>query len=420
MNNWPIELQKKVKEVEEQIAPQLAKIDDNILYNQNKVLQAFKDKAVAEADLIGSTGYGSDDSGRDKLDRIYAQIFHTEDALVRSQFVSGTHTLATAMAGNLLPGDEMTYLTGMPYDTLQQVIGLAGNGRGSLMSYGIKFSHVDLLQDGSIDYIAARKLLSEHKPKMVVIQRSRGYDTRQSFTVDKIKTMIEMIRKVTPNSIIFVDNCYGEFSEKHEPTEFGADLMAGSLIKNAGGGLAKIGGYVVGKHELIENTATRLTAGGIGREEGASLNNNLDYFEGLFISPSVTGNAIKGAIYSSAILAKMGLEVTPKWDDNRTDLIQAVIFHDKDKMIKFAKALQENSPINSFVDPIPSNDTGYEDQVIMADGSFIEGASIEFSGDGPIRPPYAIYMQGGLTYAHVKIAITNAVNELFFKNQVLQ
>lgn len=415
MNNWPQELQQVVNEIDQQIAPQLSKIDDNILFNQNKVLQAFKDKAVAEADLIGSTGYGSDDSGRDKLDRIYAQIFHTEDALVRSQFVSGTHTLATAMAGNLLPGDELTYITGMPYDTLQQVIGIAGDGRGSLKSYGVKFSHVPL-KDGDVDFATARKLLSEHQPKMVVIQRSRGYDTRQSFTVEKIKPMIAMIREVSPNSIVFVDNCYGEFSEKHEPTEFGADLMAGSLIKNAGGGLAKVGGYVVGKHELIENTAARLTAGGIGREEGASLNNNLDYFEGLFISPSVTGNAIKGAIYSSALLARMGAQVSPKWDDDRTDLIQAVIFHDKDKMIRFAKALQENSPINSFVDPVPSNDTGYEDQVIMADGSFVEGASIEFSGDGPIRPPYAIYMQGGLTYAHVKIAITNAVNELFFQN----
>ena len=415
MNNWPQELQQIVNEIDQQIAPQLSKIDDNILFNQNKVLQAFKDEAVAEADLIGSTGYGSDDSGRDKLDRIYAQIFHTEDALVRSQFVSGTHTLATAMAGNLLPGDELTYITGMPYDTLQQVIGIAGDGRGSLKSYGVKFSYVPL-KDGDVDFAAARKLLSEHQPKMVVIQRSRGYDTHQSFTVEKIKPMIAMIREVSPNSIVFVDNCYGEFSEKHEPTEFGADLMAGSLIKNAGGGLAKVGGYVVGKHELIENTAARLTAGGIGREEGASLNNNLDYFEGLFISPSVTGNAIKGAIYSSALLARMGAQVSPKWDDDRTDLIQAVIFHDKDKMIRFAKALQENSPINSFVDPVPSNDTGYEDQVIMADGSFVEGASIEFSGDGPIRPPYAIYMQGGLTYAHVKIAITNAVNELFFQN----
>jgi cystathionine beta-lyase family protein involved in aluminum resistance len=413
MNNWPPELQTIVDEIDVQIAPQLAKIDNNILYNQNKVLHAFKTNSVAEADLIGSTGYGSDDSGRDKLDRMYAEIFHTEDALVRSQFVSGTHTLATAMAGNLLPGDELIYLTGMPYDTMQQVIGIAGDGRGSLQSYGIKFSHVDL-KNGEVDFDIARKLLTNHQPKMVVIQRSRGYDTRQSFTVDKIKLMVELIRETSPNSIIFVDNCYGEFSEKHEPTEYGADIMAGSLIKNAGGGLAKVGGYVVGKHELIENTAVRLTAGGIGREEGASLNNNLDYFEGLFVAPSVTGNAIKGAIYSSALLERMGAEVTPKWNDERTDLIQTVIFHNQEKMVRFAKALQANSPINSFVDPVPSNDAGYEDQVIMADGSFIEGASIEFSGDGPIRPPYAIYMQGGLTYAHVKLAITNAVNDLYF------
>ncbi|RHW52729.1 aluminum resistance protein [Lactobacillus bombicola] len=413
MNNWPKELQHLVSEIDLQIAPQLAKIDDIILFNQNKVLQAFKKEEVAEADLIGSTGYGSDDSGRDKLDRMYAEIFGTEDALVRSQFVSGTHTLATAMAGNLLPGDELTYITGMPYDTLQQVIGIAGDGRGSLMSYGVKFSHVDL-KNGEVDFAACEKLLTAHQPKMVVIQRSRGYDTRQSFTVEKIKPMITMIRAASPNSIIFIDNCYGEFSQKHEPTEYGADLMAGSLIKNAGGGLAKVGGYIVGKHELIENAAHRLTAGGIGRFEGASLNNNLDYFEGLFIAPSVTGNAIKGAIYTSAILERMGLEVSPKWNAERTDLIQAVIFNDKEKMINFAKTIQSNSPINSFVDPVPSNDAGYEDKVIMADGSFIEGASIEFSGDGPIRPPYAIYMQGGLTYAHVKLAITNAVNELFF------
>ncbi|RMC49413.1 methionine gamma-lyase family protein [Lactobacillus sp. ESL0225] len=413
MNNWPKELQHLVSEIDLQIAPQLAKIDDIILCNQNKVLQAFKKEEVAEADLIGSTGYGSDDSGRDKLDRMYAEIFGTEDALVRSQFVSGTHTLATAMAGNLLPGDELTYITGMPYDTLQQVIGIAGDGRGSLMSYGVKFSHVDL-KNSEVDFAACEKLLTAHQPKMVVIQRSRGYDTRQSFTVEKIRPMITMIRAASPNSIIFIDNCYGEFSQKHEPTEYGADLMAGSLIKNAGGGLAKVGGYIVGKHELIENAAHRLTAGGIGRFEGASLNNNLDYFEGLFIAPSVTGNAIKGAIYTSAILERMGLAVSPKWNAERTDLIQAVIFNDQEKMINFAKIIQSNSPINSFVDPVPSNDAGYEDKVIMADGSFIEGASIEFSGDGPIRPPYAIYMQGGLTYAHVKLAITNAVNELFF------
>ncbi|MDF7639137.1 methionine gamma-lyase family protein [Lactobacillus sp. ESL0791] len=416
MNNWPEKLQEIVKEVDQQIAPQLAKIDDNVLYNQNKVLEAFKDQQVSESDLLGTYGYGSDDSGREKLERIYAEIFHTEDALVRSQFVSGTHTLAAALAGNLFPSEELTYLTGMPYDTMQQVIGIAGDKRGSLLSYGVKFSYVPL-KDGDIDYDAARNLLTEHQPKVVAIQRSRGYDPRQSFTIAKIRPMIAMIKEVSPKSIIFIDNCYGEFSEKHEATEYGADIMAGSLIKNAGGGIAKVGGYVVGKHELIENTAARLTAAGIGRTEGASLNNNMDYYEGLFISPNVTGSAIKGMIYSSALLEKMGVEVSPHWNEERTDLIQTVIFHDKDKMIKFARLLQANSPVNSFVEPVPSHDSGYEDKVVMADGTFVEGSTVEFSGDGPIRPPYAIYMQGGLTFAHVKIAITNVVNEMFFKDK---
>lgn len=413
MNNLPEKLQKIVAEVDKEIEPQLKKIDDQILYNQEKVLEAFKDHQVAESDLLGTTGYGSYDEGRDKLDKIYAQIFGSEDALVRSQFVSGTHTLATALSGNLLPGDELTYLTGMPYDTMQQVIGIAGDKRGSLMSYGVKFSYVPL-KDQDVDYEAARKLLAEHQPKIVAIQRSRGYDTRPSFRMEQIKKMIAMIKEVSPKSIIFIDNCYGEFSEKHEATEYGANLMAGSLIKNAGGGLAKIGGYIVGDHELVENAAVRLTAAGIGRGEGASLYNNRDFYQGLFISPNTTGMAIKGAIYSAALLEKMGLEVTPKWNEPRTDLIQTVIFGDPDKMVKFAKQLQANSPIDSFVDPIPSDQDGYEDKIIMAAGSFVDGSTMEFSGDGPIRPPYAIYMQGGLTYAHVKIAVTKAVQALYF------
>lgn len=413
MNKLPEELQKIVAEVDAKIEPQLKKIDDQILYNQEKVLEAFKNHQVAESDLLGTTGYGSYDEGRDKLDKIYAQIFGAEDALVRSQFVSGTHTLATALAGNLLPGDELTYLTGMPYDTMQQVIGIAGDKRGSLMSYGVKFSYVPL-KNQNVDYEAARKLLAEHQPKIVAIQRSRGYDTRPSFRMEQIKQMIAMIKDVSPKSIIFIDNCYGEFSEKHEATEYGANLMAGSLIKNAGGGLAKIGGYIVGDHELVEAAAMRLTAAGIGRSEGASLDNNRDFYQGLFISPNTTGMAIKGAIYSAALLEKMGLEVTPKWNEPRTDLIQTVIFGNPDKMVSFAKQLQANSPINSFVDPIPSQQDGYEDKVIMAAGSFVDGSTMEFSGDGPIRSPYAIYMQGGLTYAHVKIAVTKAVQALYF------
>ncbi|MBD5432008.1 MAG: aluminum resistance protein [Lactobacillus sp.] len=413
MNNLPDKLQKIVRDVDEMIDPRLKEIDEQVLYNQNKVLQAFKDHQVAESDLLGSTGYGNNDEGRDKLDEIYAEIFKTEDALVRSQFVSGTHTLATAIAGNLVPGDELTYLTGMPYDTMQEVIGIAGDKRGSLAQYGVKFSYIPL-KDGDVDYDKAPKFLAQHQPKMVVIQRSRGYDPRQSFTVAKIKKMIEMVKKASPKSIVFIDNCYGEFSEKHEPTEYGADLMAGSLIKNAGGGFAKIGGYIVGKKEYVENAAFRLTAAGIGRDEGATLNNNRDFYQGLFMAPTTTGSAIKGAIYSAALLEKMGADVSPKWNEPRTDLIQSIIFNDPDKMIQFVQQIQANSPIDSFVSPIPSEQPGYEDKIIMAAGSFVEGSTVEFSADGPIRPPYVVYMQGGLTYAHVKLAITNAVKVLYF------
>lgn len=415
MNNLPDKLQKIVADVDEMIEPRLKEIDDQILYNQNKVLQAFKDHQVAESDLLGTTGYGNNDEGRDKLDQIYAQIFKTEDALVRSQFVSGTHTLATAMAGNLVPGDELMYLTGMPYDTMQEVIGIAGNKRGSLAQYGIKFSYLPL-KNGNVDYEQAPDFLKQHQPKMVVIQRSRGYDPRQSFTVKQIAKMIELVKQTLPQSIVFIDNCYGEFSEKHEPTEYGADLMAGSLIKNAGGGFAKIGGYIVGKKEYVENAAYRLTAAGIGRDEGASLNNNRDFYQGLFMAPTTTGSAIKGAIYSSALLEKMGADVSPKWNEPRTDLIQAITFNDPDKMIQFVQQIQANSPIDSFVAPIPSEQPGYEDKIIMAAGSFVEGSTVEFSADGPIRPPYVVYMQGGLTYAHVKLAITNAVRKLYFND----
>ena len=415
MNNLPDKLQKIVRDVDEMIDPRLKGIDDQILYNQNKVLQAFKDHQVAESDLLGSTGYGNNDEGRDKLDQIYAQIFKTEDALVRSQFVSGTHTLATAMAGNLVPGDELTYLAGMPYDTMQEVTGIAGDKRGSLAQYGVKFSYIPL-KDGDVDYEQAPQFLAQHQPKMVVIQRSRGYDPRQSFTVQKIKKMIEMVKKASPKSIVFIDNCYGEFSEKHEPTEYGADLMAGSLIKNAGGGFAKIGGYIVGKKEYVENAAFRLTAAGIGRDEGATLNNNRDFYQGLFMAPTTTGSAIKGAIYSAALLEKMGADVSPKWNEPRTDLIQAIIFNDPDKMIEFVQQIQANSPIDSFVSPVPSEQPGYEDKIIMAAGSFVEGSTVEFSADGPIRPPYVVYMQGGLTYAHVKLAITAAVKAIYFKD----
>ncbi|MDN6028356.1 MAG: methionine gamma-lyase family protein [Lactobacillus sp.] len=415
MHNLPTALKNIVACVERKIAPRLAELDQQALANEDKVLAAFQAEQVAESDLIGSTGYGTNDEGRDKLDRIWARIFKTEDALVRSQFVSGTHTIATAMSGNLLPGDELIYLTGMPYDTLQQVIGIAGHQPGSLKDYGIQFDYVPLKND-AVDANRVQQVVAASQPKMVVIQRSRGYATRPSLTVSEIRKLIALVRRVSPQTIILIDNCYGEFSELHEPTEYGADLMAGSLIKNGGGGYAKTGGYIVGKHELIERAANRLTCAGIGREEGASLGNNRDYYQGLFVAPEITANAIKGAVYTAALLAEVGETVSPLWDEARTDLIQTAVFNDRTKMIKFAQVLQQNSPVNAFVEPIPSNQDGYEDQIIMAGGSFVNGATVEFSGDGPIRPPYALYLQGGLTFVHIKLAITNTVAQLYFNN----
>lgn len=414
MNNLPEELAKIVKEVDEQIAGRLHEIDEQVIYNQAKVLEAFVDNAVAESDLKGTNGYGDDDEGRDKLERVYAQVFHTEDALVRPQFVSGTHTLATALDGNLVPGDTLTYLTGMPYDTLQHAIGLTPDKAGTLIEKGVKFSYVPLKEDGSVDFEEGEKILKRDQPKIVAIQRSRGYDTRESFPVAKVKEMIDFIKEVSPQSLIFVDNCYGEFSEKHEPTEYGADFMAGSLIKNAGGGIAQTGGYIVGRKDLIHRAASRLFAPGISDSEGPTLNSLHEFYEGFFLAPNVTGEAIKGMIYSASLMEKLGFDVSPKWDAPRTDLIELITFNDKEKMIKFCQEVQKNSPVDSFVTPIPSHMRGYEDEVIMAGGTFVSGSTVEFSADGPIRPPYAVYMQGGLTYAHDKIAVTNAVKSVLF------
>jgi cystathionine beta-lyase family protein involved in aluminum resistance len=413
-DNFKPEVKKMVEVVEQQIQPRLSEIDDQVTFNQQKVLEAFQKEKISEENLNGATGYGYNDMGRDALDRVYADVFKTEDALVRPQFVSGTHTISSAYFGMLRPGDQLLYLTGMPYDTIQEVIGVTGkDGMGSLKDFKIDFDYVPLLENGKVDFDAAQNKLTD-QVKVVAIQRSRGYSSRSSFTVAEIKTMVERVREVLPNVIIFVDNCYGEFSEVIEPTEVGVDVMVGSLIKNAGGGIAHTGGYVVGKQNLIEMIANRLTNVGAGKEEGATLENLRRMYQGFFMAPEVTGSAIKGAIFESAILEKCNLQVDPKWNDPRTDLIQTINFGEPDSMIKFAKQVQKNSPVDSYVDPEPSQMAGYEDKVIMAAGTFVQGASIEFSADGPIRPPYTLYLQGGLTYSHVKIAITQAVEETFF------
>lgn len=402
-----------VTQVDQQIQPELAKISARVLYNQHKVLRAFRDQRVATASFAGTTGYGYDDEGRDQLDAVYAQAFGGEAAIVRPQFVSGTHAIGTAFFGLLRPGDELLYLTGMPYDTLQEVIGVAGDGVGSLKEFGIGFDYVPLTAAGKV---ATDQIAAHLKPqtKVVAIQRSRGYASRDSFTVAEIAVMIKAVRQLAPEVTIFVDNCYGEFSETQEPLSVGADLMAGSLIKNPGGGLAKTGGYIAGRRDLVEKVGYALTVPGIGAEEAATLNNLSDMFQGFFLAPHVVGEAIKGAIFTAALLAQLNLDVQPTWQAPRTDLIQTVNFGNADAMVTFAKAIQQFSPIDAFVAPIPSEMAGYEDPIIMAAGTFVQGASVELSADGPLRPPYTLYIQGGLTFEHVKLAITAAANSVFF------
>lgn len=416
MEHFPAELQAKIVEVEKQIAPRLKEIDDQVLYNQQRVLNLFRENHVAEEDLAGSTGYGYDDRGRDKLEKIYAQYFKTDDAIVRPHLASGTHAISTALFSALRPGDTLYYMTGMPYDTIQEVIGIAGNNPGTMLEYGIKFRYTPLLRDGNVDYEEVKRVLSEDKSiKVVAIQRSRGYATRDTFTIEKIKPMIEVVKQVAPNAIVFVDNCYGEFSETEEATFYGADMMAGSLYKNAGAGIAKSGAYIVGRKDLIEGAGSRLIVPGAGKYEGATYAYLRDFYQGFFMAAHTTGEAIKGTIFTAALLDKMKMPVSPKWDAPRSDIVQTVEFGAPNPMVKFCATIQHYSPMNAFVDPEPSYMDGYEDKVIMASGSFVEGSTIELSSDGPLRPPYALYIQGGLSFAHVKIAIANAVNDTFYK-----
>ncbi|PSL42056.1 cystathionine beta-lyase family protein involved in aluminum resistance [Planomicrobium soli] len=404
-----------INKIEEQIQPQLKKADDIAFLNQQKVLEAFQQQQVSDHHFNPSTGYGYDDDGRDTLERVYADVFKAEAALVRPQIISGTHAITISLFGVLRPGDDLLYITGKPYDTLESIVSGGERDTGSLRDFGIGYQHVSLNAENKVDWNAVEQAVHE-RTKVIAIQRSRGYDTRPSFTVDEIEGMIQQIRQLKPEAIVFVDNCYGEFVEDREPIEAGADLMAGSLIKNPGGGLAKIGGYIAGKQDLVEKCAFRMTSPGIGGEAGASLNTLPDMYQGFFMAPHIVAQALKGAIFTSALLESVGMVSAPHYTDKRTDLIQSVSFKTAEQMIAFCQTIQASSPVNARFKPEPAYMPGYKDDVIMAAGTFVQGSSIELTADGPIRPPYTAFVQGGLTYEHVKIAVLNSVDALKKEN----
>ncbi len=398
------------KEILDSLKQRFCEIDQTAEYNQLKVIKAMQDNKVSEACLLGTTGYGYNDLGRDTLEAVYASVFHTEDALVRPQITCGTHALALALMSNLRPGDELLSPVGKPYDTLEEVIGIRPS-KGSLAEYGITYKQVDLLADGSFDYDNIKKAVNE-KTKLVTIQRSKGYQTRQTLSVQKIGELISFIKGIKPDVICMVDNCYGEFVERLEPTDVGADMAVGSLIKNPGGGLAPIGGYIVGKKECVENAAYRLTSPGLGKEVGASLGILKDFYQGLFLAPTVTAGALKGAVFAANAYEKLGFAVVPDSTQSRHDIIQAVTFGTPEGVIAFCKGIQAAAPVDSFVTPEPWDMPGYDSKVIMAAGAFVSGSSIELSADGPIKPPYAVYFQGGLTYEHARFGIMKTLQSI--------
>lgn len=405
------ELQPIVEEVELQISSRHKEIASLVDYNQLRVLRSFQKHEVNEFHFAPSTGYGYDDVGRSTLESIYADVFGGEAALVRPHIISGTHAIAICLFGLLRPGDELLYITGKPYDTLEEVVGVRGESQGSLKDYGIGYNTVALTPQGDIDFEAVKRAITP-QTKVIGIQRSRGYADRPSFTIAKIEEMVRFVKEINPNLIVFVDNCYGEFTEEKEPLHVGADIMAGSLIKNPGGGLVKTGGYVVGKEEFVRLASYRMAAPGIGAEGGASLYSLLEMFQGFFLSPHVVGEALKGAIFSSAMLERLGFRTNPLWHEPRTDLIQSVEFGSAERLVAFCQGIQKAAPVDSHVKPMPSEMPGYADPVIMAAGTFIQGASIEFSADGPLRAPYLGFVQGGLTYSHVKVGILTALDNM--------
>ncbi len=392
-------------------------IDKTAEYNQLKVLKAMQDARVSVECFNSSTGYGYGDIGRDKLEEVYRNVFKGEDALVRPQITCGTHALALALMSNLRPGDELLSPVGKPYDTLEEVIGIR-ESKGSLLEYNISYKQVDLIDDKEFDYEGIRNAIND-KTKLVTIQRSKGYATRPSFGVDEIGKLVKFIKDIKPEVLIMVDNCYGEFVEDKEPLEVGADMIVGSLIKNPGGGLAPIGGYIVGKKECVENASYRLTSPGLGKEVGASLNVITTMYQGLFLAPTVTASALKGAIFAANVYERLGYNVFPKADDVRHDIIQAIELKEEKALLEFCKGIQYAAPVDSFVTPEPWDMPGYDSKVIMAAGAFISGSSIELSADGPLKPPYNVYFQGGLTWPHVRFGIINSLQKLHDANLVI-
>ncbi|WP_270812655.1 aminotransferase class I/II-fold pyridoxal phosphate-dependent enzyme [Hungatella effluvii] len=407
-------IEKKVlefgKEIEGLLSERFAAIDETAEYNQLKVIKAMQDNRVSDIHFAATTGYGYNDLGRDTLEDVYASVFHTESALVRPNLISGTHALHVALSGNLRPGDELLSPVGKPYDTLEEVIGIRESA-GSLKEYGVIYRQVDLLPDGSFDFDGIAAAVGE-KTKLVTIQRSKGYATRPTLSVERIGQLIAFIKERKPDVICMVDNCYGEFVERIEPADVGADMMVGSLIKNPGGGLAPIGGYIAGRKDCIDRASYRLTAPGLGREVGASLGLNQSFYQGLFLAPTVVAGALRGAVFAANVYEKLGFSVVPNSTESRHDIIQAVTFGKPEGVIAFCQGIQAAAPVDSFVTPEPWAMPGYDAPVIMAAGAFVQGASIELSADGPIKPPYAVYFQGGLTWYHAKLGILMSMQKL--------
>lgn len=404
------EVYDKAKDVLSHLHEEFHKIDKVAEYNQLKVIKAFQNHKISEAHFTTTTGYGYNDLGRDALEKVYADVFKTEDALVRPQIVSGTHAITLALSANLYPGDKLVYITGKPYDTLDEVIGIREN-KSSLAEYGITYGQVDLTDNGEFDLDGIKAAITD-EVKMIGIQRSSGYDTRLSLSVEKIGEVVKFIKDINKDIIVMVDNCYGEFVETKEPSEYGADMVVGSLIKNPGGGLAPIGGYICGSKECIERCSYRLTSPGLGKEVGANLGVMNSLYQGLFMAPTVTASALKGAIFASYLFDGYGFNLNPSKDAKRADIIQSIEFNNPDCVVAFCKGIQAAAAVDSHVTPEPWDMPGYDSDVIMAAGAFIQGSSIELSADGPIKPPFAVYFQGGLTFPHAKLGITKAFQNL--------